>query len=302
MTRLPDREVELLETVPAVAPLLTRSLAAGVVRKVTGRKPTGLPGRQVRVHDVTQDVARLAQYDRVCGFSVRDTVPATWLHVLTFPLQMQLLSADDSPFSLAGLVHVTNSMTLLRPVAVGEKLALAVSYGQPREHRRGVLLDLVGEAYVGDDLVWRGSSAYLARGGKLPDMLPGRGNVDLPDDFEETPADSVWRLPANLGRTYASVSGDVNPIHLNPLAAKAFGFPKAIIHGMWTHARVLAALENRLSEAYRMDVRFTKPILLPSSVRFGASVSRDGFDAVVRNRAGDKTHLTARIIRADRSR
>ncbi len=293
MTRLPDREVELLEAVPPVAPLLTRSLASGVVRTVTRRRPTSLPGRQVRVHDVDQSVARLAAYDRVCGFSVRDTVPATWLHVLTFPLQMQLLTADDAPFSLAGLVHVTNTMTLLRPVNVAEKLALAVSYGPPREHRRGVLLDLVGEAYVGDELVWRGVSAYLVRGESLPGTQ-STVTVDLPDDFDVA-ADAVWRLPANLGRTYAGVSGDVNPIHLNPLAAKAFGFPKAIIHGMWTHARVLAALENRIPSAHRMDVRFTKPILLPSSVRFGAAATDTGFDAVVRNRAGDKTHLTARM-------
>ncbi len=301
MTRLADRDVELLEGMPSVAPLLTRSLAEGVLRKLTGRRPAGLPERQVRVHDVVQEVARLASYDRVCGFSVRDTVPATWLHVLAFPLQMQLLSANDSPFSLAGIVHVTNTMTLSRPVTVGEKLALAVSYGAPREHRRGVLIDLVAEAFVGDEAVWRGSSVYLVRGQTLPGMLPGRGEVDLPDDFPDLPADSVWRLAANLGREYAAVAGDVNPIHLSPLAARAFGFPKAIIHGMWTHARVLAALENRLPEAYRMDVRFTKPILLPSSVRFGAAATEAGFDAVVRNRAGDKAHLTARITKGVRA-
>lgn len=298
MTRLPDREVELLDEVPATAPLLARSLAAGVVRKLTGRRPESLPKRQVRVHDVSQDVARLAAYDRVCGFGLRDRVPATWLHVLAFPLQLELLSADDSPFSLAGLVHVTNTMTLHRPVTVSEPLALAVSYGPPREHRRGVLLDLVGEAYVGDELAWRGVSTYLVRGESLPGMAPGQGEVDLPSQFDDIASDNVWRLSANLGRTYAGVSGDFNPIHLNPLAAKALGFPRAIIHGMWTHARLLAALENRLPETYRVDVRFTKPILLPSSVGFGAQATETGFEAQVRNRAGDKTYLTARITRA----
>ncbi len=172
MTSVPDREVELLQTAPSIAPLLARSMGAGVVRKVTRSRPSGLPRRQVRLHDVTQDVARLAAYDKVCGFTVRDNVPATWLHVLTFPLQMQLLSADDSPFSLAGIIHVTNSMTLHRPVSVGETLALACSYGPPREHRRGVLIDLIGEVSVGDEEVWRGVSTYLVRGESLPGMLP----------------------------------------------------------------------------------------------------------------------------------
>jgi len=298
MTSVPDREVELLEAAPPIAPLLARSMGAGFVRKVTRSRPSGLPRRQVRLHDVTQDVARLAAYDKVCGFTVRDNVPATWLHVLTFPLQMQLLSADDSPFSLAGIIHVTNSMTLHRPVSVGETLALACSYGPPREHRRGVLIDLIGEVSVGDEEVWRGVSTYLVRGESLPGMLPDPGDVDLPTELPDVAADSLWRLPANLGRTYAAVSGDVNPIHLNPLAAKALGFPRAIIHGMWTHARVLAALENRIPAAHRFDVRFTKPILLPSTVRFGALATEAGYEAVVRNRAGDKTHLTVRITAA----
>ncbi len=51
----------------------------------------------------------------------------------------------------------------------------------------------------------------------------------------------VWRLPGDLGRRYAAVSGDHNPIHLYPLTAKALGFPRQIAHGMWSKARCVAA-------------------------------------------------------------
>jgi acyl dehydratase len=254
-----------------------------------------LPDRVLEL-STAQDAGRLAMYDRVCGFGVRDLVPATWIHVMAFPLQMALLSAPDSPFALAGIVHVTNSMSLLRPVSVGERLRLSSSYGPPREHRRGVLIDMIGEAHVGDELVWRGVSAYLVRDATLPGMLPEEqpDGVRLPSDVEVA-ADSVWRLPANLGRQYAGVSSDMNPIHTSALGGKAFGFPRAIIQGMWTHAHVLAALEGRLPDAYRMDVRFTKPILLPSSVRFGAARDGDSWLAVVRPRSGEKSHLVASI-------
>ena len=286
----------VLDTVPSMAMMLGSSLARDGVRRVVKHRPRSLPDREVVLADVVQSMERLATYDRVCGFGVRDLVPATWLHVQTFPLQLVLLSARDSPFSLAGMVHVTNSMTLLRPVSVGEQLTLSSSYGPPREHRRGVLIDMIGEAHVGDELVWRGVSAYLVRDASLPGMLPEDqpDGVHLPSDVE-IDADAVWRLPANLGRRYASVSGDINPIHTSALGGKAFGFPRAIIQGMWTHARVLAALEPRLPDAYRMDVRFTSPILLPSSVRFGARHEGDHWTAVVRPRSGEKTHLVARI-------
>lgn len=285
----------VLGATPRLAPMLVSSMARGLVRRATGRRPESLPDREVMLA-TTQVSDRAAAYQRLCGFAVRDLVPATWIHVLAFPLQMQLMSAPDSPFALAGIVHVTNSMTLYRPVSVSEKLMLSSSYGPPREHRRGVLIDLVGEAHVGDELVWRGVSAYLARGQKLPGMLPEAqpDGVHLPTDVE-VDADSVWRLPADLGRQYARVSGDYNPIHTSALGGRAFGFPRAIIQGMWTHARVLAALEPRLPDAYRMDVRFTKPILLPSSVRFGAHVDGGSWTAVVRERKTPKTHLVARV-------
>jgi len=286
----------VLDTVPSMAMMLGSSLARDGVRRVVKHRPRSLPDREVVLADVVQSMERLATYDRVCGFGVRDLVPATWLHVQTFPLQLVLLSARDSPFSLAGMVHVTNSMTLLRPVSVGERLTLSSSYGPPREHRRGVLIDMIGEAHVSDELVWRGVSAYLVRGESLPGMLPEDqpDGVRLPSDVE-IDADAVWRLPANLGRRYAGVSGDINPIHTSALGGKAFGFPRAIIHGMWTHARVLAALEPRLPDTYRMDVRFTKPILLPSSVRFGARHEGDHWTAVVRPRSGEKSYLVAKI-------
>ena len=50
-------------------------------------------------------------------------------------------------------------------------------------------------------------------------------------------------LAKDLGRRYAAISGDYNPIHLGALSAKLFGFKQAIAHGMWSKARCLAALD-----------------------------------------------------------
>ena len=55
-----------------------------------------------------------------------------------------------------------------------------------------------------------------------------------------------------------------------PWAAKALGFPRQIAHGMWSLARCVAALENRLPDAVTVDVAFKKPILLPGKVAFGS--------------------------------
>ena len=53
----------------------------------------------------------------------------------------------------------------------------------------------------------------------------------------------------DVGRAYAEVSGDHNPIHTSRIGARLFGFPRPIAHGMWTQARCLAALPSRLPDA-----------------------------------------------------
>jgi acyl dehydratase len=104
---------------------------------------------------------------------------------------------------------------------------------------------------------------------------------------------ATWRVDAGTGRRYARVSGDVNPIHLHPWTAKAFGFPRAIAHGMWTAARAIAALQGRLPAAFTYDVAFGKPLLLPSTVELRTRPAGDGWAVEVRGRKG--AHVTARI-------
>jgi acyl dehydratase len=107
-----------------------------------------------------------------------------------------------------------------------------------------------------------------------------------------------WRLPGNLGRRYAAVSGDHNPIHLYPLTAKAFGFPRQIAHGMWSKARCVAAIANRLPDAVTVEVEFKKPILLPGTVAFGSRVVDDGphqgIDFSLTNPTSGAPHLAGR--------
>jgi len=102
-------------------------------------------------------------------------------------------------------------------------------------------------------------------------------------------------VPRNIGRRYAAVSGDVNPIHLNSLAARLFGFRRAIAHGMWLKARCLAAFEGRLPDALTAEVEFKSPLLLPSTVGF-ASHPQDGdwTFAVAEARSG-RPHLAGRV-------
>lgn len=81
-----------------------------------------------------------------------------------------------------------------------------------------------------------------------------------------------WYADGDIGRRYAKVAGDYNPIHLSALSARLFGFPSAIAHGMWNQAMALAALRTHLPKAgYRFEVDFHKPVRLPAEVVLSAS-------------------------------
>ncbi|MFT3860562.1 MaoC/PaaZ C-terminal domain-containing protein [Micropruina sp.] len=298
-----------LEAMPGATGLYLRALAPT-------RRPdvaAGLPERAVLLSGHRCTVAEVAAYDRVCGFTLGDTLPATWLHVLTFPLQLTLMTAGDFPLAPAGMVHVRNELTQHRAALITEAFDLAVRAENLRPHRHGVLVDLIGEVRVGDELVWQGLSVYLSRHARLPgepgaDGPGGRGDGGDSDRGPYAPqaADAgapvlrpagLWRLPADLGRRYAAVSGDVNPIHLNPLAAQAFGFPRTIAHGMWSHARLLAALQPRLPAAFTARVQFAKPVLLPSTLRYAVAAKEHGYAAALSSSCGDRVHLTLDLAR-----
>jgi acyl dehydratase len=133
--------------------------------------------------------------------------------------------------------------------------------------------------------VWEETSTFLRRGKGDPDAAPGRSFPDV------APTGTVWRLEGDLGRRYAGVSGDHNPIHLYALTAKALGFPRQIAHGMWSMARCVGALENRLPDAVRVDVAFKKPILLPGSVAFGSRRTDEGYAFALSNPRSGAPHL-----------
>lgn len=253
-----------------------------------------IPGRPDELPDERRErevaIARdhVVEYAKVCGFRVGDEVPPTYPHILAFPLSMEIMTSRRFPFALLGLVHVGNRIEQRRPLTAGETLSLTVWTEDLRPHRRGRQFDVVAEARSDGDLAWVGRSTYLRRGeGGEGDGKDRQGDPDSPP---LEPA-AVWKVPRDIGRRYAGVSGDHNPIHVNPLAARVFGFPGMIAHGMWMKARCLAALEGRLPNGLAVEVEFRRPLSIPGKAAFGA---RDGRFALT-TPDGDKPHVLGKL-------
>ena len=252
---------------PSLAPLLARGALLSPFKRPAPdaefpRTRLVLPGLRV-------DLARLAAYERVCGFPTgEDALPLTYPHVLGFPLAMRLMSGRDFPLPLLGLVHTTITVARHRGMPATGAYELAVWIEGLAPHRRGTEATLVTEVREGGDVVWESRSTYLARHRtRRPAGAPPGQEVRKP-----LPAVAEWRLAEDVGRRYGAASGDRNPIHLHPLTARLFGFPRAIAHGMWTVARCLAA--HGTPDSCYVRAEFRAPVLLPGTVTYAAQDGR----------------------------
>ena len=245
-----------------------------------------MPDTELVFEEVGVDAGSLAEYCRVCEFTMRDAIPATYPHILAFPLHMALLTQGDFPFPAVGLVHVQNRITQKRPIASTEKLDIRVSAGNLEPHPKGKTFALHTSVSSGGEEVWVSESTNLRRG-KGSESASDSG----PSFDPSLGAEAEWGLPGDLGRSYGVVSGDRNPIHMYGLTAKALGFPRQIAHGMWTKARCVAALEPRLPGAFEVEVAFKRPILLPSKVEFTSGDTAGGISFGVRSAKDSEPHL-----------
>lgn len=283
-----------LSSPPSLLPLYARAAVA----MVPGASLLPfVPGRGGEIPEIDLTLAaqrldpdRVTAYAKVCGFTLRDSLPTTYPHVLAFPLHMAAMADGRFPFGAVGLVHVENRILQRRPVALGEELGLRVRAGRLEPHPSGRAFSLTTEGSVAGEPVWEEVSTFLRRGGGT-----GERTQSAAGEGPELAPTAEWRLPSDLGRRYAAVSSDRNPIHMHSLPAKAFGFPRAIAHGMWTKARCLAALEGRLPDAFAVSVRFRKPILLPASVEFVQAEN----SFAVRDSARHTLHLQGSVETVD---
>jgi len=253
---------------------------------------TDLYDLQLRVDETVPDKGRVARYRKVCGFPAGEVLPETFPQVLAFPLHLALMTDARFPFPAVGAVHIANTIRQHRPILIGEKLALDVSVNDLRPHSRGRQVTLMTTCTIDNIVVWQGETVVLHRE-RTSATIPSGNPLAVPDQAPTGPL--VWKLPSNLGRQYAAVSGDRNPIHLYDVTALPMGFKHHIAHGMWSKARCLAELSNRVPEAFSIAVAFKKPINLPGKVRFGARTDAGRIDFGLTSASNPSPHVLGRI-------
>jgi len=273
------------------------SSLSNMIRAAAGALPfvprgDTLPDRTLTVDDIAIDRANVSAYAALTGLRYGDTVPLTYPFALTFPTVMELITGFDFPFAAMGSVHVENHITQHRPIAVTDTVSIKTHAENLREHRKGLLVDVLTDVSVGNDTVWNQVTTFLHQQRTSLSDEPKPPPVKQP---KLPPPNSILRITPGQIRRYASVGGDHNPIHTSSVGARLFGFPAAIAHGMFSAAAVLANIEGQLPDAVRYAVKFGKPIILPASAGLYVDRVQGGWDLSLRNMSKGYPHLTGEV-------
>ena len=289
-----DYVTQIIDPPPSRTQLLLDGVRALRKPKLDGAPR--LPAERLVRSAVALQAADIAGYGRACGFRPEQGVPLSYPHVLAFPLHLMLLTRPSFPYPASGMVHLANRIRQHQRLQEGQALRLEVYCERWVAHAKGQALSIATRAYSAGTLVWESDSLYLRR--DVKDPVGESWNEALALQEEGLLRTQRWVLPADLGRRFARVSGDFNPIHTSLIGAKLFGFRRAIAHGMWTLGRALAAQQppGGLEQA-EAHCDFKLPIFLPGQVALWnhpASGARREFE--VRNLAGDKPHMRGLFV------
>jgi acyl dehydratase len=271
-------------------------------RIMVSRKPVLVPEGAVvprieaRLGKVAIDRNHLASYSEVCGAAAGATLPIAYPHVLAMPLHLAMLGAEAFPVKLMGLVHVQNRIAMREPISADEPAEIRAWIEGHRDTERGQEFDLHTEYVVGGEPLWDETCTFLARR-KPP---PGAARPAMSRSVEGAPdgvavKSSSFRAPAGLGRRYGFISGDVNPIHMSDLTARAFGFPRAIAHGMWSLGRAASDFEAEAFNGCELSVSFKLPIYMPSWLTLQRWPIENGSSFALRDGQGEKPHLSGTL-------
>jgi acyl dehydratase len=296
-----------MKTIEITRPVHPLQVALGALR--SGSKCPGvvkaLPKLCYALPSVALEANAVAAYRSVCGLAPAHGVPLIYPQLLTFPLATAFISSAECPWPALGTVHLANHIHQHQPLRVGDELRVEMRTGILMAHEKGQVFNLEFAVLRGNSLVWEATQSLLRIGVAAPSGKPYTSHFAA-SFASDTPLShqADFAVPADIGRRYARVSGDFNPIHLSAISARLFGFRKAIAHGLWTAARATAPLvpNHPLAQA-SLDVEFKTPLFLPGqaslwSTRTAPARGTQGVAFEVRNAAGDRPHLRARLAYA----
>jgi acyl dehydratase len=175
---------------------------------------------------------------------------------------------SDLNVDMLRLVHGEQDMRFFEPVRPGDRIAAASRILSIDEKATGEVLNLSLRCtnQDGNDVLETHAALFIKAPRKKRDRTEGQAPSDDPFDSASERFTVAQTVDDDQSVRYAAASGDRNPIHTDPEAAKMAGLPGVILHGLCTMAFVHNALVRETGgnphAVERLAVRFSRPVLM----------------------------------------
>lgn len=168
-------------------------------------------------------------------------------------------------FNPAMLVHGTQSVTLHQPIPVSATVQSNDRIVAMHDKGKAAVVVYATDVTLDGAPLWTTTSSMFIRGegGWGGDRGPS-GPQNVPPDAEP---DHVVELQTGPDQAFVyRLSGDRNPLHVDPQFAALGGFDRPILHGLCTYGFTGRALlgslcGNEASKFHHIEGRFSSPVL-----------------------------------------
>ena len=262
--------------------------ALGALKQRIGRAPAAagaptLPGPEHHLTVPPRPAELVQAYVRWAGgdpASYKGRVPAHLFPQWGFPLTGKLV--DGLSYPMLAAMNGGCKLTINAPLPAGEPLEVSARLEGIDDNGQRAILDqkIVTGTHANPEAVVAHLYVFIPLARKEGE---GRSKNGHAKDKPRVPVDAreiaFFKLGPKAGLDFAKLTGDFNPVHWIPRWARAFGFRNVILHGFGTLARAIEALNRglfagRVDALAEIDVRFTRPLVLPA--RVGVYVRGDG--------------------------
>jgi acyl dehydratase len=210
--------------------------------------------------EAIEKYARATNDSNPAVLSADPVAPPAFACVVGIDQLNQVMYDPELGVDMAMLVHARQEHLLHAPIRAGDVLQVSTVLEEVDLADTGHTFTVATSLTNQDGVVAAEARSvmFIRRTGTVKaKAVPAESHEPVFEAPEEVAEDQAAR--------YAEASGDHNPIHLDPAAAKDAGFPNPILHGMCTMAFAAKALVDNLADGdttrvARISVEFARPV------------------------------------------
>jgi MaoC like domain len=210
------------------------------------------------------DKEHLNRYSEICGLEKNSKMPILYPHVIASSIYMNMLTHKLFPFGLVGSLHLRNHIIQHRQINIDGTFDIKVEVIEQRVVKQGMEFDFTISILIDKERVWESISTWLTRG-KFGKEYENSPNAEILKTEPEAKHFADLYIPKNIGKKFAKITLDYNPIHISRILASLFGLKRDVAHAMWASGNALGKLSDVIyDKPTRIDLAFKGPLFLDS--------------------------------------